>query len=248
MLVKLFSAAGHGVDASTITVEVNCGGTAVTGKINYWMVGLPDNAIKEGYQRIQSAVRNIGYAFPRVRMVINFAPADIRKEGSAFDLPIALGIMAGTHQISKEKFDQYLVMGELGLDGSVWPVKGVLPIAILAKKEKYKGIIVPKINAREAAIVDDLDIIPVESLLEAAEFMDNRREIEPLQIDTSQDFIQNQTQYSKDFSDVKGQENIKRALEIAAAGGHNVILIGPPGAGKNNACTKTANDSSPTEY
>ncbi len=232
MLVKLFSAAGHGVDASTITVEVNCGGTAVTGKINYWMVGLPDNAIKEGYQRIQSAVRNIGYAFPRVRMVINFAPADIRKEGSAFDLPIALGIMAGTHQISKEKFDQYLVMGELGLDGSVWPVKGVLPIAILAKKEKYKGIIVPKINAREAAIVDDLDIIPVESLLEAAEFMDNRREIEPLQIDTSQDFIQNQTQYSKDFSDVKGQENIKRALEIAAAGGHNVILIGPPGAGK----------------
>jgi magnesium chelatase family protein len=232
MLVKLFSAAGHGVDASTITIEVNCGGTAVTGKINYWMVGLPDNAIKEGYQRIQSAVKNIGYSFPRVRMVINFAPADIRKEGSSFDLPIALGIMAGTHQISSEKFEQYLVMGELGLDGSVWPVKGVLPVAILAKKEKYKGIIVPKVNAREAAIVDELDIIPVETLLEAAEFMDNRRDIEPLQIDVQDEFRQNQFQYSKDFSDVRGQENIKRALEIAAAGGHNVILIGPPGAGK----------------
>lgn len=232
MLVKLFSAAGHGVDASTITVEVNAGGTAVAGKINYWMVGLPDNAIKEGYQRIQSAVRNIGYAFPRVRLVINFAPADIRKEGSAFDLPIALGIMAGTHQISTDKFKEYLIMGELGLDGSLRPVKGVLPVAILAKKEKYKGIIVPKINAREAAIVDDLDIIPVENLLEAAEFLDNRREIEPLRIEAAEEFLQNQCQYSKDFSDVKGQENIKRALEIAAAGGHNVILIGPPGAGK----------------
>lgn len=232
MLVKLFSAAGHGVDASTITVEVNVGGTAITGKINYWMVGLPDNAIREGYQRIQSAVRNIGYAFPRLRMIINFAPADIRKEGSAFDLPIALGIMAGTHQISSEKFDKYLVMGELGLDGSVWPVKGVLPVAILAKKEKYKGIIVPKVNAREAAIVDELEIIPVETLLEAAEFMDGKREIEPLCIQVREEFIQNQMQYNKDFSDVRGQENIKRAMEIAAAGGHNVILIGPPGAGK----------------
>ena len=205
MLVKLFSAAGHGVDASTIVVEVNAGGNVITGKISYWMVGLPDNAIKEGYQRIQSAIKNIGYQFPRVKLVINFAPADIRKEGSYYDLPIALGILAATRQISEERFKDYLIMGELSLDGSLRPFKGVLPIALLARKENYKGIIVPKINAREAAIVDGLEIIPVENLFEAAAFMDNRLVIEPIFADSTQEFYQQQANYVHDFADVKGQ-------------------------------------------
>jgi magnesium chelatase family protein len=232
MLVKTYSAAVFGVDAKTIIVEVNAGGTVAAGKIAYFLVGLPDNAVKESYQRVEAAVKNIGFNFPRIKIVVNLAPADIRKEGSAYDLPIAIGILAATKQIQTAKLEEYMLLGELSLDGGLRPIKGALPIAIQARKAKYKGIILPKENAREAAIVNQLDVIGVDNLVEAVEFINGTREIDPLVIDTREEFLYQQVAYAKDFADVKGQENIKRSLEIAAAGGHNVILIGPPGAGK----------------
>ena len=221
-----------GVDAKKIIVEVNAGGTVAAGKISYFLVGLPDNAVKESYQRVEAAIKNIGLTFPRVKIVINLAPADLRKEGSAYDLPIAIGILAATKQIQTSKLEDYMILGELSLDGGLRPIKGALPIAIQARKEKYKGIILPLENAKEAAIVNQLDVIGVENLTEAVEFVNGIKLIEPLVINTRDEFAYQQIAYSKDFSDVKGQENIKRSLEIAAAGGHNVILIGPPGAGK----------------
>ncbi|HRI32207.1 MAG TPA: YifB family Mg chelatase-like AAA ATPase [Saprospiraceae bacterium] len=232
MLIKSYSAAVYGVDAKTITVEVNAGGTVAAGKLNYFLVGLPDNAVKEGYQRIEAAIKNIGYQFPRLKLVVNLAPADLRKEGSAYDLPIALAILAATKQINGAILDQYMIMGELSLDGSLRPIKGALPIGIQARKEKFKGIIIPSVNAKEAAIVNQMDVIGVDNLQEAVEFINGTRRIEPLFFDTREEFAYQQTLYDRDFSDVRGQQNIKRALEIAAAGGHNVILIGPPGAGK----------------
>ena len=232
MLVKTFASAVHGVDAQTITVEVNAGGQPSGNGPWYFLVGLPDSVVKEGFQRIESAIKSSKYQMMRMKMVVNLAPADIRKEGSSYDLPIAVGILAATEQITHQDLDKYIMMGELSLDGSLRPIKGALPIVIQARAEKYKGIILPKQNAREAAIVNNLDVYGVSNLLEAVDFLNGRITLEPVKVDTREEFANRQEIFTVDFSDVKGQENVKRALEIAAAGSHNAILIGPPGAGK----------------
>ncbi|MGH1436778.1 MAG: YifB family Mg chelatase-like AAA ATPase [Lewinella sp.] len=233
MLVKTFASAVEGVDARTITVEVNTGGNAAfDGKQFYHLVGLPDNAVREGMMRMEPALKNSGYEVIRLRTIVNLAPADIRKEGAAYDLPIALAYLAGSRQILADDLDKYVIMGELSLDGSLRPIKGVLPMAIQARKEKFKGLILPKANAREAAIVDGIKVYGVNNLAEAAAFLDGTLELTATFVETRDEFAANEGNYDVDFSDVKGQENIKRALEISAAGGHNVILIGPPGAGK----------------
>ncbi|MFZ4769968.1 MAG: YifB family Mg chelatase-like AAA ATPase [Ferruginibacter sp.] len=229
MLVKTFGSAVYGVEAIRITIEVNVDNK---GK-NYYIVGLPDNAVKESLQRVESAIKSIDYYMPRTKLVVNLAPADIKKSGSAFDLPIAIGTLGATDQLDNpERLENFVIMGELSLDGTVRPIKGALPIAIQARKEGFEGLIVPAANAREAAMVNNLKVYAVEHINDVIGFFKNEKSLLPTIVNTREEFAYAQSSFDIDFCDVKGQENIKRALEIAAAGGHNAILIGPPGAGK----------------
>jgi len=227
MLVKTYGSAVHGIKATTITIEVSVGQG-----INFFLVGLPDSAVRESQQRIATALDSVSKKMPKKRVVINMAPADIRKEGAAYDLPLAIGILAASEQIKTDNLAEYVIMGELSLDGTVQPIKGILPIAIQAREEGFKGLIVPKGNAREAAVVNNLDVYGVDSIAQVVEFFNGNSSLEPIVVNTREEFMQHANEYEVDFSDVKGQENVKRAFEVAAAGGHNLIMIGPPGAGK----------------
>jgi magnesium chelatase family protein len=228
MLVKTFSAAVIGLEATVITIETNLARGTL-----FKLSGLADTAVKESYDRICAALPNIGFRIPTAELTINLSPADLKKEGSSFDLPIAIGILAADGRIDNDRLDKYMLVGELGLDGKLKPVRAVLPIAIRARKEKYKGLIVPKENIREAAVVNNLDVYGMENLADVVSFLNGNNSYEPMVVDTRKEFYEHQYSFDMDFSDVKGQESVKRALEVAAAGSHNIILIGPPGSGKS---------------
>lgn len=228
MLVKTYGAAVQGIDATLVTIEVN-----VSQGIKFFLVGLPDSAVKESHERIYSALQYNHIPVPRKQVVINMAPADIRKEGSAYDLPLAIGILAATEVVDSQMIGDYVMMGELSLDGTLKPIKGVLPIAIKAREMGYKGFILPKENSREAAVVNNLDVYGVENITEVVKFLNGQIELEKTEVDTRNEFFEHSETFELDFADVKGQENVKRALEIAAAGGHNIIMVGAPGSGKS---------------
>ena len=228
MLIKVYGAAVQGIDATLITIEVNS-----SRGCSFNLVGLPDSAVKESHQRIRAALQVNGYKQPTCSLTINMAPADIRKEGSAYDLPIAIGMLAAVDLVKQERLGDYLIMGELSLDGSLQPVKGALPIAIKARELGFKGLIIPMQNAREAAVVNNLEVFGVTNIKEVVEFFNGKQELTPTIVNTREEFYSRQSHFDFDFAEVKGQENVKRALEVAAAGGHNIILIGAPGSGKS---------------
>ena len=227
MLVRTFASAVTGIDAVTVTIEVN-----VSRGIRFFLVGLPDSAVKESQQRIESSLRSMGYHWPGKQVVINMAPADIRKEGSSYDLPLAMGILTADEKVPKDGIESYVLIGELSLDGTLQPVKGALPIALRAREEGFKGLILPVKNAREAAVVGGLDVYGMDKIADVVDFFNGLRKFEPVKVDLVEIFRNEANKYDVDFSDVRGQESVKRALEVAAAGGHNIIMIGPPGAGK----------------